>query len=240
MGRITNEMIEKAYGVAKLFYQNEISLTQAKKILVEDGMNSNSATDYIYNYSNLIQGKLFTRTTNTYGTDFYFQKIYEESGKAGLQNALISLSQHIDYYEEKSGASVKQRRKIYDKYLKLLDKTPEIVVFPDEVDESVKYAEGKTKSVLVNSYERNQVARQKCIEYYGTFCQVCKFDFGKTYGDIGEDFIHVHHVVDIATVGNEYSVDPIKDLIPVCPNCHSMLHKKKPAYLVEELKKMIE
>jgi 5-methylcytosine-specific restriction protein A len=180
-----------------------------------------------------------TRTTNTYGTDYYLQKIFEESGQEGLQNALISLSQHIDYYEEKSGTSVKQRREIFEKYLKLLNKKPELVVFPDEVDEGVNYAEGKAKSVLVNSYERNQVARQKCIQHYGAFCQVCSFDFEKKYGEIGKDFIHVHHVVDIATIGNEYSVDPIKDLIPVCPNCHSMLHKKKPAYIVEEIKERI-
>jgi 5-methylcytosine-specific restriction protein A len=240
MGKITNEIVEKAYIVAKGFYHDRISLKEAKDTLVKVGMNENSATDYIYNYSNLIQGKLFTRTTNAYGTDYYLQKIYEESGQAGLQNALISLSQHIDYYEEKSGASVNKGKEIYDKYFKLLDKKPELIVFPDEVDQNVKYTEGKTKTVLVNSYERNLVARQKCIEHYGAFCQVCNFDFGKIYGSIGKDFIHVHHVVDIATIGNEYSVDPIKDLIPVCPNCHSMLHKKKPAYLIDELKEMIK
>lgn len=240
MGNITNEIVEKAYLVAKDFYQNRISLKEAKDTLVKIGMNENSATDYIYNYSNLIQGKLFTRTTNAYGIDYYLQKIYEESGQAGLQNALISFSQHIDYYEEKSGSTVRQGRKIYDKYFELLEKKPELTVFPDEVDENVKYTEGKTKTVLVNSYERNLVARQKCIEYYGAFCQVCSFDFGKIYGSIGKDFIHVHHVVDIASIGNEYSVDPIKDLIPVCPNCHSMLHKKKPAYLIHELKEMMK
>jgi len=240
MGKITNEIVKKAYEVAKNFYNDRISLKQAQGLLVKDGMNANSATDYIYNYSNLIQGKLYTRTTNTFGTDYYLQKIYEESGQTGLKNALISLSQHIDYYEEKSGASVKQRREIYDKYFKFLDKKPELIVFPDEVDENVKYAEGKTKTVLVNSYERNQVARQICIEHYGTFCQICNFDFEKIYGNIGKDFIHVHHIVDIATIGNEYSVDPIKDLMPVCPNCHSMLHKKKPADLIDELKKMMK
>ena len=240
MGKITNEIVAKAYNVAKDFYNNKITLVQAQDVLVQDGMNKSSAIGYIYNYSNLIQGKLFTRTTNSYGTDYYLKKIYEESGQVGLQNALISLSQHIDYYEEKSGASVKQRSEIYHKYFKLLDKKLEITVFPDEVDENVKYAEGKTKTVLVNSYERNQVARQKCIEHYGNFCQVCNFDFGKIYGDIGKDFIHVHHVVNIATIGNEYSVDPIKDLIPVCPNCHAMLHKKKPAYLIDELKEMMK
>lgn len=240
MRKITKEIVAKAYQVAKDFYYNKISLKQAKDILGKAGMNENSATDYIYNYSNLIQGKLFTRTTSAYGTHYYLQKIFEENGQAGLQNALISLSQHLDYYEEKSRASAKKRREIYDRYLELLDKRPAPTVYPDEVDEIVKYTEGKTKTVLVNSYERNLVARQKCIEHYGAFCQICDFDFGKVYGNIGKDFIHVHHVVDISTIGNEYSVDPIKDLIPVCPNCHSMLHKKKPAYLLDEIKEMIK
>lgn len=134
MGTITNEIVEKAYVVAKDFYDDRISLKQAQNMLVKDGMNENSAVDYIYNYSNLIQGKLFTRTINAYGTEYYLQRIYEENGQSGLQIALISLSQHIDYYEEKSGSSVKQRKEIYDKYLKLLDKKPELTVFPDEVD----------------------------------------------------------------------------------------------------------
>lgn len=242
MGKITNEIVEKAYEVAKDFYheRKRKRLKQAQDILVKNGMNENSAMDYIYNYSNLIQGNLFTRTTNAYGTDYYLKKIYEDSGQTGLQNALISLSQHIDYYEDKSGASVKKLRDIYDKYLKFLDKKPELTVYADEVDQNIKYAEGKTKTVLVNSYERNPVARQKCIEHYGVVCQVCSFNFEKVYGDIGKDFIHVHHKVDIATIGNEYSVDPINDLIPVCPNCHSMLHKKKPAYLIDELKQMMK
>ena len=239
MGKITNEIVERAYDVAKDFFHKKITLKQATEILSKNGMNEKSAVDYIYNYSNLIGGKLFTRSTNTYATDFYLRKIHEESGQLGLENALISLSQHLDYHEEKSGASVKQRRDIYYKYLNLLENKPEITVFPDEVDENEKYVEGKTRLVLVNSYERNQVARQKCIEHYGAFCQVCTFDFRNVYGELGKNFIHVHHVVEIATIGTEYSVDPIKDLIPVCPNCHSMLHKKKPAYSIKELKDII-
>lgn len=240
MGKITNEIVEKAYDIAKDFFHEKITLKQATEVLSETGMNRNSAVDYIYLYSNLIQGKLFKRTANTYGTEYYLEKIYNESGQPGLQNALLSLSQHIDYYEDKSGVPVKTRRDIYNRYLNLLDKKPALLIYADEVDENELYAEGKTKTVLVNSYERNQIARQKCIEYYGVVCQVCNFDFEKVYGDIGKDFIHVHHVVDIATIGSEYSVDPLKDLIPVCPNCHSMLHKKKPAYLIIELKEMIK
>ena len=203
-------------------------------------MNENSAVDYVYNYSNLIQGKLFTRTTNIYGTEYYLQKIYEENGVDGLQNALLSLSQHIDYYEEKSGSSVKKRKDVYERYLNLIDKEPQKTVYPDEVDIEIEYSEGKTKKVLVNSYERNTVARKKCIEHFGLNCQVCDFNFKDKFGNLGKDFIHVHHKIDIATIGNEYSVNPLTDLIPVCPNCHSMLHKRKPAYSISELKAMMK
>jgi len=240
MGKITNQMVEKSFEIGKRFYKNQISLKDGIKILTDIGMNENSAVDYVYNYSNLIQGKLFTRTTNIYGTEYYLQKIYEENGVEGLQNALLSLSQHIDYYEEKSGSPVKKRKDVYERYLNLIDKEPQKTVYPDEVDIEIEYSEGKTKKVLVNSYERNPVARKKCIEHFGLNCQVCDFNFKEKFGDLGKDFIHVHHKIDIATIGNEYSVNPLTDLIPVCPNCHSMLHKRKPAYSISELKAMMK
>ena len=233
-------MVEESFEIGKRFYKNQISLKDGIKILTDIGMNENSAVDYVYNYSNLIQGKLFTRTTNIYGTEYYLQKIYEENGVDGLQNALLSLSQHIDYYEEKSGSSVKKRKGVYERYLNLIDKEPQKTVYPDEVDIEIEYSEGKTKKVLVNSYERNPVARKKCIEHFGLNCQVCDFNFKEKFGDLGKDFIHVHHKIDIATIGNEYSVNPLTDLIPVCPNCHSMLHKRKPAYSISELKAMMK
>ncbi len=240
MGKITNEMVEKSYEVGKDFYHKKIALKKAVELLTQIGMNENSAVDYIYNYSNLIQGKLFTRTTNTSGTEYYLKKIFEENGQSGIQNALLSLSQHIDYYEEKSGTSVKQRKDVYEEYFKLIDSKPVQAIYADEVDENIDYAEGKTKKVLVNNFERNPIARKKCIEHYGVICHACGFDFESIYGQVGKDFIHIHHKIDISTIGNEYSVDPIKDLIPVCPNCHSMLHKKKPAYTIEELKQMLK
>ena len=233
-------MVEKSFDVGKRFYQNQISLKNAIKILTDIGMNKNSAVDYVYNYSNLIQGKLFTRTTNIYATEYYLEKIYEESGVDGLQHALLSLNKHISYYSEKSGSSVKKRKEVYEKYLNLIDEKPLEILYPDEVDIEIEYSEGKTKKVLVNAYERNPEARKKCIEYFGLNCQVCDFNFRDKFGDLGKDFIHVHHKIDIATIGNEYSVNPLTDLIPVCPNCHSMLHKKNPAYSLDELKTIIK
>ena len=131
-----------------------------------------------------------------------------------------------------------KQRSIYENFLEIVDKEPELTVYPDDIDDSITYSEGKAKKVLVNSYERNPHARKKCIEHYGLNCQVCDFNFEDKFGELGRNFIHVHHIVDISTIGNKYSVDPITDLVPVCPNCHAMLHKKKPAYSVEELKKI--
>ena len=238
MAKITNEMIHHSYELGKKFFNNKLSLKESVEELSITGMNKNSATDYIYNYSHLIQGKLFTRTTNAYATDYYLKKIYEENGDQGLGNALLSLSLHIEYYEEKSGALIKKRKEIYKKYYKLVEDKIYETVYPDDLDLEVKYSEGKAKKMIVNSYERNPHARKKCIDHYGLNCQVCDFNFFEKYGDIGKDFIHVHHIIELSTIGEEYEVDPIKDLIPVCPNCHSMLHtpKNKPAYTVEELR----
>lgn len=113
---------------------------------------------------------------------------------------------------------------------------------PEELlsDNQQKIIEGAKKTITVNSYERNSRARSICINFYGKICSVCGFDFRKTYGEIGKDFIHVHHLKRISEIGNEYEIDPIKDLRPVCPNCHAMLHKKEPPLAIEDLKKIVD
>lgn len=102
-----------------------------------------------------------------------------------------------------------------------------------------KFVEGTQKQGFVTRYERNPQARQACLDHYGYICQVCMFDFYQKYGLIGKDFIHVHHRLEISNIKKEYVINPITDLIPVCANCHAMLHKRKPAYTVDELKEII-
>ena len=93
------------------------------------------------------------------------------------------------------------------------------------VGDEENFFEGAVMNVKVNKYERNPEARKKCIEKHGCRCVICGFDFEQTYGIIGKGFIHVHHLIPISSIKKEYVVDPEKDLIPVCPNCHSMLHQ---------------
>ena len=103
------------------------------------------------------------------------------------------------------------------------------VPIAEEVSASSGYPEGSVQRVVVNRYERSRRARQICIAKWGTSCVVCKFDFEDVYGKLGSGFIHVHHVVELSTVGANYRVDAEKDLRPVCPNCHAMLHQRRPA-----------
>lgn len=112
----------------------------------------------------------------------------------------------------------------------------------NEYDSLDNYYEGALKKVYVNRYERDQDAREKCIEVHGCKCSVCGMDFEKMYGEIGRGFIHVHHIVPISSIGEEYQIDPIKDLIPVCPNCHAMLHHGDNGRVltIEELKWAID
>ncbi len=114
-----------------------------------------------------------------------------------------------------------------------------VEIYPDGIENDDLF-EGAKKQIKVNAYERNPQARKKCIEYYGTKCSVCNFDFEKIFGEIGKGFIHVHHVKPLSEVNEEYKINPIQDLRPVCPNCHAMIHSKKPAYKIKDIKKLIE
>jgi 5-methylcytosine-specific restriction protein A len=98
--------------------------------------------------------------------------------------------------------------------------------FPDYISERTGLYEGAKIKVQVNRYERNSVARGKCIEYHGCKCSICGMDFEEKFGELGKGFIHIHHIVPISEIDEEYQINYQSDLIPVCPNCHSMLHRK--------------
>jgi len=114
------------------------------------------------------------------------------------------------------------------------------VSLPDAVSAiSAALMEGALHRVVSSQYERNPVARLACIAHYGAICFVCGFSFETSYGEIGRGFIHVHHLVPVSSIGETYQVNPIKDLRPVCPNCHAMLHRKDPPLPIEDLQALV-
>lgn len=100
--------------------------------------------------------------------------------------------------------------------------------------------EGEKTLTMSQKYERNPINRKLCLLNKGYTCSVCGFNFEKEYGEIGKEFIEVHHSLQVSKMGAGHIVDPIKELFPVCPNCHSMLHKKDPPFSIDELKEIIK
>ena len=89
------------------------------------------------------------------------------------------------------------------------------------------YTEGAAHTISITTYERNEQARNACLTHFGYACQICGLNFEEKYGPIGKDFIHVHHINFISSMqGQTHEINPETDLIPVCPNCHAMLHRK--------------
>lgn len=136
--------------------------------------------------------------------------------------------------------------KLFDDFDYLIEK--QIPYFERELQEKMAseehdindvLKEGTAESVTLNKYERNPKARAACLAAHGTACAVCGIDFAKAYGPEFAGKIEVHHIVPLSEIGREYVVDPVNDLVPVCPNCHAALHSKKDGvYTVEELIKM--
>jgi 5-methylcytosine-specific restriction enzyme A len=111
-------------------------------------------------------------------------------------------------------------------------------LYPDEVMPHTGFFEGRVKTVRVNAYERDPRARRRCIDHYRARCTVCAMDFGAVYGQAMKDFIHVHHLKPISKGKEERTVDPVRDLRPVCPNCHAVIHSCDPPLTVEAVKKL--
>lgn len=112
--------------------------------------------------------------------------------------------------------------------------------FSGELPDDETFIEGAVSQVLVNRYERDPKARANCLKEFGHTCKVCGANFGKLYGEIGDGFIHVHHRKPLALRKAEYHLNPIKDLVPVCPNCHAMLHTCDPPLEIDELRKLMK
>lgn len=110
---------------------------------------------------------------------------------------------------------------------------------PDELEDHDTYPEGAKKSIIVNANERNAAARAACLKHHGYACHVCEMTFADTYGEIGLNFIHVHHLNPIAARKRRYKINPIKHLVPVCPNCHAMMHTSNPPLTVNQLRRIL-
>lgn len=101
--------------------------------------------------------------------------------------------------------------------------------------------EGNVKYYYGKRYERDSKNRRLAVKEHGLNCYACGFNFEKAYGKRGKDFIEIHHINPLSTLEEAIEVNPKTDLVPLCANCHRMIHRRKDNILsVDELKELIE
>lgn len=108
----------------------------------------------------------------------------------------------------------------------------------ENIDSYEGEIEGAAVQYLATRYERKKLNRDACIRIHGTRCHGCGFDFGAFYGELGEGYIEVHHLESLAAYG-EVRINPAVDLVPLCSNCHSVVHRVTPPLPIHALKKLV-
>lgn len=110
----------------------------------------------------------------------------------------------------------------------------------DSLGTEEEYFEGYKRQRFVNYYERDKSLRAAAVEHHGVTCKVCSFNFEQKYGERGKDYIEVHHLRPVSTLGKETKVDPKTDMTVLCSNCHRMIHRRKDNVLTpKELRSLL-
>jgi 5-methylcytosine-specific restriction protein A len=99
--------------------------------------------------------------------------------------------------------------------------------------------EGARTRIAVNRYERDRRNRAAALAIHGYSCKACKLDMEGRYGSTAAGLIEVHHVTPVSQLGQDYIIDPRTDLMPLCPNCHSVAHRRNPPYSVDDIREML-
>jgi predicted HNH restriction endonuclease len=115
--------------------------------------------------------------------------------------------------------------------------------------ENIVINEGFKKTISVIFMKKSIKRRDTAIKEFTVngviSCDCCEFNFEKFYGkEIGTGYIEIHHLKPIFKYQQQelkkFINEAMKNLIPVCSNCHRMIHRvwKNPLE-IDALKKHI-
>ena len=108
----------------------------------------------------------------------------------------------------------------------------------DDASNEFSREEGAKSTISCTKYERNRTNRARCLRHFGLRCQGCGELAEDKYGELGRDVIHVHHIVPVSEMGGSKPVDPITDLVPLCPSCHNVVHRENPPVSISLLREV--
>lgn len=155
--------------------------------------------------------QIYSKSTD-YGTDNTFYSVYGVKAHKGVWGL-------VDFQIQETGISL--------------------------TSEDASFPEGKTILRRHIFRERNSKLIKEAKEQFKRkhngklYCEVCFINFEEKYGDIGKDFIEGHHIKPISEMGDNEKTN-INDIVMLCSNCHSMIHRKRPWLTREDLKYLIK
>ena len=139
--------------------------------------------------------------------------------------------------ELEAKAALETQQSIVAPVIQPVEEVLQVTPTPSITEKQIEDKVPQEEVVDLIDYEK---AKALCIEYYGAICDLCGFDYGYTYGEAFENQIQVHNIHAQDEVEVVQDTDPIKDLIPVCHNCHQIIHSQNPPVSVEQMRKMIK
>ncbi len=225
-------------------------LRQKTKLLYYKGKLKNRVfrterlTDEPHYFGTAIAGKIYNDRESSKGDMFLEILDFHPFSSAVLakQNGqyleTIPESQKTNYWRNAvRPVDAATHDKIVSQALVIHDHNPSIDDRQGTEEAFVSKEEGKPTHRYVTTYERNPKLRAEAMRIHGTTCAACGFNFSDAYGSYGAGYIHIHHIKPLSEVGTRHSPDPNTDLVPLCANCHCMVHRNpKRTLSIEELK----
>lgn len=199
----------------------------------------------------------FSRTLDSKIKQFYktkLQKGFETLYSIIDENKVFTIKQEIVshpslvYHRGKSGDSRIEGLDMYIGYLRnrtnsSTQSSSTVSSMPKAkrvIKRSTPAYEGKHIEKETVVIQRNRAERQKCVDHYKCTCVACGLRMKDKYGELGDGVIEVHHLNPIHLFDDSHRVNYLEDLVTLCPNCHTMIHKLADPGDIEGLKQIIE
>ena len=189
----------------------------------------------------LVGAKLYMQGQEKHGTD---KKLSDPSSRVYLfyrsERKVNNQSNAFIYYGEMTLISSSLCKNAPSNFVFFVESLKrQNVELEDEIFSEMVHipslSEGAQRYVQHRLYERNPKNRSAAIKLHGSRCMVCGFDFNEAYSEeYADSYIEVHHIEPLAVRG-PCQVNPLTDLIPVCANCHRMLHHRRDNPLTREM-----
>lgn len=235
--RISQEQIKVAETVSSDVYDKKLSVNDGATLLAEKhGLNINSARDYINDYKQMMLGKVFQRAMSAPAIDYFLGRILEKRGGTSHTLAVSAVEQHINYYEQLRGGSLRSMRSVVEQHKKRVSPISLIEhesAFNEAVSESLSDDVPKRKErllaspkiptkvpVITYAYVRNpDVVAEVLLRAKGK-CESCGADAPFVSKRTLQPYLEVHHIKQLSHGGE----DTVANAMALCPNCHRRLH----------------